>query len=121
MEFWIKCAWLLLAAIHAPPAAVGFAPALVTRLYGVDPDGTLGLLITHRGVLFLAIVAAALFATFDPAVRRAACVIVAISMVGFLALYALGGMAPGSLRTIAVLDAAAMFPLIFVATMAWRS
>ncbi len=121
MEFWTKCAWLLLAAVHAPPAAVAFAPELARRLYGVDPNGTLGLLVVHRGVLFLAIVATALFATFDHNVRRAASVIIAISMVGFLALYALGGMPAGSLRTIAVLDAAAMAPLIFVAAIAWRS
>jgi hypothetical protein len=120
MELTTKLAWALLALIHASPAAVLFKPTVVQRLYGVEPQGTLGVLLTHRGALFLAIVVACLFGVLDPGARRAASAVVAISVVGFLAVYALGGTPAGPLRTVAVVDAVALLPLLWVVVMAWR-
>jgi hypothetical protein len=40
---------------------------------------------------------------------------------GFLILYLRAGVPAGPLRTIAVVDAAALIPLLFVAASAWRA
>lgn len=121
MEVWIRAAWFSLAAVHAPPAAVAFAPALAHRLYAVSPDGPAAVLLTHRGAMFLAVVAASLFAAFDPGARRACVAVVAISVVGYLVVYALAGMPDGPLRTVALVDAAALVPLALAAQDAWRT
>lgn len=121
MERLTIIAWLALAAVHVAPAAVLVAPDLTRTLYGVAPDGPAGLLIVHRGALFLAVLAAALFAAFSPDARRAASIVVGISVIGFLLVYARAGMPAGSLRTIAVVDAIALVPLAFVGYRAWRT
>jgi hypothetical protein len=41
-------------------------------------------------------------------------VLVALSIMGFLAIYAYGGMPTGPLRTIAVADTVALLPLLYV-------
>jgi hypothetical protein len=120
MELANKIAWLLLALVHASPAAVLFRPSLLQTLYGVAPEGGTGLLMTHRGATFLAIVVAAVWAAFDPSVRRLCTVIVAIAVLGYLILYARAGMPDGPLRTIAAVDAFALAPLFFVMWSAWR-
>jgi hypothetical protein len=120
MEITTKLAWGLLALAHLSPAAVAFVPSLVERLYGVSPAGDLGVLIAHRGALFLAIVAACVLAAFDPPARRALSVVVAISVIGFLALYLRAGAPSGPLRTIAIVDAATLLPLALVVVAAWR-
>jgi hypothetical protein len=120
MEFAVKFAWSVVALIHLPPAAVVAAPRLIPSLYGVAPDGALGLLLVHRGVLFLAIVAACIFAALDPAARRVVSVVASISVVGFLAIYVQAGLPAGALRTIALGDIAALVPLAFATYAAWR-
>lgn len=74
----------------------------------------------HRGALFLALVVAAAVAAFNPAARPVGVAVMAISVVGFLAVYARAGMPTGALRTIALVDLAALVPLAFVALHAWR-
>lgn len=120
METTTKLAWALLALAHLSPAAVAFAPSLIERLYSVAPAGDLGVLLAHRGVLFLAIVTACVLAMFDPGARRSLGVVVAISVVGFLVHYLRAGAPPGPLRTIALVDAAALVPLGFALAAAWR-
>lgn len=120
MEIATRIAWLLLAAVHVSPAAVLFRPSLVERLYGTSPEGAAGLLLTHRGATFLAIVVASIWAAFDPSVRRLCTIVVAIAVVGFLILYARAGMPRGPLRTIAAADALALAPLVLVIWSAWR-
>lgn len=44
MEILTKCAWVLLALVHAPPAAAVVNPQVLQRLYGLDPGGDIGLL-----------------------------------------------------------------------------
>ncbi len=119
MELAVNLAWVLLALVHAAPAAVLFAPATLRRLYGVEPDGELGLLMRHRGALFLALVLLCVFAVVDPGVRRAAGLVVAVSVIAFLALYTGAGLRPGPLRNIAIVDALAMPPLLLVLYDAW--
>jgi hypothetical protein len=118
MERLVTLGWLVLAAVHAGPAAVLLRPGVAAALYGAAGDGILRLLIVHRGALFLAVVAVALLAAFDPDARRAASLVAAISMIGFLAVY-LGMGAPAELRTVAVVDAAALLPLAWVSYRAW--
>ena len=45
MEVVTKLAWGFLALIHASPAAVLFAPSLVKRLWGIEANGALGVLL----------------------------------------------------------------------------
>ena len=120
MEIATRIAWLLLALVHVSPAAVLFLPGLVRTLYGTAPDGPAGLLMTHRGATFLAIVVASVWAAFDPSVRRLCTIIVAIAVLSYLFLYVRAGMPEGPLRTIAAADAFAVAPLLLVAWSAWR-
>lgn len=119
MEIVVRIAWALLALIHTAPASVLFSPAALRRLYGVEPDGDVGVLLTHRGAMFLALVALCLIALVAPNARRAAGIAVAISVVGFLAVYLRAGNAPGALRTIARVDLVALAPLAVVLVDAW--
>ncbi|MEO0981307.1 MAG: hypothetical protein AAFX03_01495 [Pseudomonadota bacterium] len=120
MEAAVKLAWGLLALVHLPPAAVAIAPRLVERLYGVSPGGDMGVMLVHRGVLFFAVLAVAVLALFDPSARRAASLVAAISIGGFLAVYAAAGAPAGPLRRIAWVDLAALAPLALVVFEAWR-
>ena len=120
MEPVTKLAWLALAAIHAAPAAVLVAPSLARRLYGVAPADGAGVLIVHRGALFLALVVLSVWAALDPALRRAAGTALAISVVGFLLVYARAGAPAGPLRPVALADIAALAPLAWVLSRAWR-
>ena len=120
METTTKLAWGLLALTHLCPATVVFAPSLVERRYGVSPTGDLGVLIAHRGALLLAIVAACALAAFDPPARRALGVVVVISVIGFLGLSLRPGAPSGPLRTLAIVDAAALLQLALVTMSAWR-
>ncbi|CAN1533372.1 hypothetical protein MCEMIH15_01470 [Caulobacteraceae bacterium] len=120
MELITKLAWALLALIHLSPAAVFFLPHLTKKLYGIDANGDLGVLITHRGALFLAIFAACVAGALDPAARRALSVVVAISVISFLWLYFRAGMPSGPLKTIALVDLVGLAPLLLVVWSAWR-
>lgn len=121
MERWVTWAWLTLVLVHAAPAAVVAAPSLVRELYGVSVDGATGVLLVHRGALFLAVVAAAAAAAFDPDARRAAAIVVAISIFGYVYVYFQAGMPGGEPRTVAVVDASALAPLVLVIDDAWHS
>lgn len=120
MEPLTKACWLILAAIHAMPAAVLFSPGLAANLYDAPPQGSAGLLLTHRAAMFLGVLAVALLAAASPAARPAATLVLGASMLGFLAVYAVHGLPPGPLRMVAVVDAAALPALAFVAWAAWR-
>lgn len=121
MDRLIIACWLALAAIHAPSAAVLLKPALIETLYGVPASGPSGMLLIHRGILFLAIVVVAAFAGFAPEARRAASLLVGISVIGFLLVYGLDGAPAGPLRTVAIVDALALVPLAIVSWQAWRA
>jgi hypothetical protein len=120
VEAIIKLAWLALAAVHVMPAAVLVRPDLMTRLYGLSPVDPAGVLLVHRGALFAAVLAATLFALIDPAARRVASLVTAISVAGFLIVYLRAGAPAGPLRGIALVDAAALLPLGVVTVAAWR-
>jgi hypothetical protein len=119
VEVLVKLAWLALVLIHASPSAVAFSPSLLKKLYGADPSGALGMLLTHRGVLFVAVLAVAALAIVNHQARQAASLVVAISMMGFLVVYWRGGMPAGPLRTIAWVDLVGLVPLLLVAYDAW--
>ncbi|MEM9494584.1 MAG: hypothetical protein AAGA09_01170 [Pseudomonadota bacterium] len=121
MELIVKLSWALLALIHATPALAFFKPSLVEKLYGVAPAGETGILLVHRGALFFAVFIAAFIALFDPASRRLASIVVAISVIGFLIVYSMQGMPEGSLTKIAIADLVALAPLLIVSVNAWRS
>lgn len=120
MERFTKTCWFALAMIHAAPAAAAFSPAWLERLYGIDPAGDLGVLLAHRGALFLGVALLCVYAAFAPTARRAASLMTGVSVVGFLILYARAGLAPGSLRAIAIGDLVALPPLIWAGLQAWR-
>ena len=107
--------------MHATPAAVLFSPGLVQKLYGVSGDGDMGIILAHRGALFLAVIAAAGYALVVPSARQTASPVAAISVIGFLIVYARAGMPVGPLRTIALADLIALVPLALVSIDAWFS
>jgi len=111
--------WLSLAAIHATPALALVQPALLTRLYQVQPDSSLFLLMRHRAALFAAVVVACVLAAVHPPSRLLASIVSAISMTSFLVLYSKAGQPP-ALRTIAVVDLVGLIPLAVVASSALR-
>ena len=59
MDIYTKIAWLALAAVHVAPAAVSIRPSPTARPYGVAPADDVGVLLAHRGALFLWLVALA--------------------------------------------------------------
>ena len=114
----VTLAWLALMLVHTPPALATFSAKLRQRMYGVEEGGPLGVILTHRGVLFLAVAAVCVLAAFVPGARIAAGLVVSISVLGFLATYLLGG-SPRQLRTIALMDAIALAPLALVLIDVW--
>lgn len=114
----VTLAWIALALVHTPPALAAFLPRLRKRMYGTDVLGPLGLILTHRGVLFLAIASVCVLAAFSLEARVAALLVTSISVIGFLIGYALAG-TPKRLRTIALVDAMALIPLGLVAFDVW--
>ena len=120
METLTKSAFGALILIHLIPAMVLFVPSLTQRLYGVSTTGDVGLLLVHRGALFLAVVVACSIAVFEPSARRIAAIMLTMSMLGFLFVYFRGGMPEGGLRGIALMDLAGLAPLAIVIADAWK-
>lgn len=112
-----RLAWGLLALVHITPALALFAPSLLTRLYGVNSGDPLYLLMHHRAALFLTVVVACIWCALDPTPRRLGVVLVAISMICFLALYFTNG-SPPALKQIAIAD---MIGLPALAYVAWKT
>lgn len=110
--------WLLLAAIHIPPALAFFRPALLRQLYGVEPGSGSALLLQHRAALFLMVVAICVSAALDPTSRRIAVVAAGLSMGSFLLLFVSAGL-PAALRSIAIADMVGLLLLAFLATNAF--
>lgn len=77
------------------------------------------LLMQHRAALFLAVLITCVWAAFDPSARRLASIVVAVSMVSFLALY-WGGGSPAALKRIALADLVGLPVLAFAAYLAFR-
>jgi hypothetical protein len=109
-----RFAWGALAAIHILPALGLVSSMLRQRLYGMDPQGDLAILLSHRAVIFVAIVMASLVAAAFDTVRPVTAFFVSVSVVGFLFVYALGGMPAGPLRQVALVDTAALPLLVIV-------
>ena len=119
MEIVIKLSWAALALVHAAPTAALFSAQALRALYGLEPRGDHGLLMRHRGALFLALVVLACWASWDPQLRRPASLVIALSVLSFLSLYLHAGSPSGSPRTIAIVDALALIPLGAVLYDAW--
>lgn len=118
MEILTQLSWGLLVLIHATPAAVLFWPSLLSRLYGIEPSGDLGVLMAHRGALFLVVMAVCAYAAFEASARRTAGIVAAISVLSFLVLYARANF-PAGLRSIAIGDLIALPPLALAVWSAW--
>lgn len=108
-----RVSWLLLAVVHLMPALALFRPSLLNRLYSLQADDPLFLLMQHRAALFFAILLLCLWSAFDRTPRPAAALATAISMISFLLLYIQNGM-PSSLAIIAKADAIGLPALAFV-------
>lgn len=118
-EYITKASWLVLALIHLTPALVLFSPDLVQKLYGISASDDVGILIVHRGGLFLAVLVSILLACFLTDIRRLASLITAISVISFLYVYSRAGLPEGPLRKIAVIDGFALLPLTWVIWQSW--
>lgn len=108
-----RLAWGVLALVHLTPALALFVPSLLTRLYGMQSGDPLFLLMHHRAALFLAVMVACIWCVLDPTPRRLGAVLVAISMLSFLALYFSNG-SPPALKQIAVADLIGLPALLYV-------
>ena len=118
-EYITKASWLILALIHLTPALVLFSPDLVEKLYGISASDEVGLLILHRGGLFLAVLVSLLLACFFTDMRRLASLITAISVISFLYVYGRAGFPESPIRKIAVIDGFALLPLFWVIWQSW--
>ena len=107
--------WGVLGLIHLLPALALFRPSMISALYGVPSGSTTFLLLHHRAALFLCVLLVCVWAALRPEVRPLASVVVAISMISFLWLYAAAGQ-PAALLQIAIADLAG---LPFLAIAAW--
>lgn len=112
-----RIAWSSLALVHVTPALALFAPSLLTKLYGVNTGDPLFVLMHHRAALFLAVVVTCIWCAIDPTPRKLGVVLVAISMLSFLALYFANG-SPTALRQIAIADVIGLPALAYVA---WKA
>lgn len=112
-----RAAWALLALVHVTPALALFAPSLLTRLYGVQSGESLFLLMHHRAALFLAVFVICIWCAIDPTPRKLSVIVVAISMLSFLALYFANG-SPPALKQIAIADLIGLPALAYVA---WKA
>jgi hypothetical protein len=119
IEVVTQIAWAVLALIHLSPAAVALSPAVARRLYGIEAGGDLQILMQHRGWLFLAVFTACVYAVFTPDARRAAGLVTAISLLGFLLVYVRAGAPAGPMRKIALVDAIGLPPLAVALLAAW--
>ena len=117
---WVTFSWLVLLLIHATPSAAAFSKRLRVHMYHVDETPALGVVLAHRGVLFIAVALACLIATLDPPSRPLAVVVTGVSVLGFLALYARAGFPEGALRGIALVDLIGVPPLALVTADAWN-
>lgn len=111
--------WMLLAGIHAMPALAFFRPALITRLYRIEPQHGLFLLMQHRAALFAAVFVACIIAAFHSPSRPVALAITGVSIISFLYLYVAAGQ-PAVLRTIARVDLIGLIPLAVAAYLTVR-
>lgn len=114
-----RICWVALGLIHAMPAFALFRPALISRLYGVDPGTDSFTLMHHRAALFLAVVVICIWAALRPEVRPLASVAVGISMGSFVLIWWMSGMPP-ALRTIAVADMIGLPVLLYAAWQVFR-
>jgi hypothetical protein len=105
--------WGVLGLIHLLPAFALFRPSMINALYGVPLGSTTFLLLHHRAALFLCVLFVCIWAALRPEVRPLASVVVAISMISFLWLYAAAGQ-PAALRQIAIADLAGL-PFLAIA------
>jgi hypothetical protein len=108
-----RICWAVLVLIHMTPASMLVRPAVIGKLYGVDSAGPIAALLHHRAALFVIVVIACLWAMVDPGARRLAVVVVATSMLSFLAVYWHAG-SPVALKSIALADMAGLPFLGFV-------
>jgi hypothetical protein len=113
----VKLYWAILALIHAVPAFALFNPSLLTTLYGVQRDSVAYVLLHHRAALFFGVFIACIWALFQPRARQLAVIVVSISMISFLLLFALNGMSD-SLRLIAIVD---LLGIPFLTIAAWQA
>jgi hypothetical protein len=110
----VKFCWLTLAIIHFLPALAFFKPSLLTSLYGAQVGSVTHMLLQHRAALFLGIFILCIWALLKPESRQLAAIVVGISMITFLLLFAYNNM-PANLQIIAIVDLVGLPLLFFVA------
>ena len=106
--------WTLLALVHLPPAAGLFSQRQMARLYGGGLAPAALVLMRHRAAMFLGFVILCATAALHEEVRPVAAAVVGLSVAAFPVVWLRGG-APAALRTIAIVDLAALPPLALVA------
>lgn len=91
--------------IHGVPALTLFAPAKMTKLYGISADNqVLMTLLQHRALLFALIAAACIYAAHVASARWPVLIGTVISMAGFILIAIPRGQLSGPLAKIAYVD-----------------
>ncbi len=120
MSYAISIGFLILTALHAPPALSALRPGIMVSLYGpAVAEGGLGILLHHRAMGFALVALSCLTAAFIPAVRQPVLVLTGWSMIGFLIAYWVGGSPAGALQRIALADLVCIPVLAFLAWAVW--
>jgi hypothetical protein len=101
------------------PALALVRPALISRMYGIEPGSDGFVLIHHRAALFGVIFVICIWAAFDPSVRHLAAIAVGISMGSFVLIWKRSG-ASLALRSIAIADMAGLPILAFAGWQAFQ-
>ena len=96
----------LLAAINLLPSLVAFAPAKISKLYGIEiADPTLIALLHHRAVMLGIVGGVLVAAMFMPSIRWVALCAGTVSMMSFIVICAINNQLGGSLSRIVLVDA----------------
>lgn len=120
MSYAISLGFLILTALHTPPALSALRPGMMASLYGpAVTESGLGILLHHRAMGFALVALSCLAAAFVPVVRQPVLVLTGWSMVGFLVAYWVGGSPAGAVQRIALADLVCLPVLFFLAWAVW--
>lgn len=120
MNYAISLGFLVLTALHTPPAISAFRPGMMVDLYGPGvTEGGLDVLLHHRAMGFALVALSCLTAAFVPSIRQPVLVLTGWSMLGFLLAFWAGGMPEGAIQRVALADLVCVPVLFFLVWAAW--
>lgn len=121
MSRWIAVGFVILGALHTPPAVGALSSEALSILYGpAAGDETVAIVLRHRGAIFVLVALTCYAAAAIRRWRPFAVVLAAWSMLSFLILYLTAGAPSGPLLRIALADGIGVAVLAPMALALWR-